>query len=330
MSTVLRVALLIAVSFRFTVSPQLVASEPILAGRDTPQGETYHVIAKVIYPNRVRDLSIQAELEPGPFTIPKGYVGTKLKYHWADPKTGLERDKLTGGTIYSTTQGRYVTEAKDDPNVVLYAGEYKVVCGGMPEATGVLTYTLIREDLVARPKPAESLGVGERMIDVVTWQAAPHSSYNPRLKATYRIRGGKVTGTIDQFVDPPKYDQGVTCDPMPTKGTFTGEINGNVITGKWEVKTGPHKMRFAAIPGTDYPNHDRTDTYSQSYDIRLVLKPDGTLSESMKGSGVSEWVWGPTAPNAIANERQSSTSNFEIPGKEIAEPLQGTWTERKT
>jgi len=37
-------------------------------------------------------------------------------------------------------------------------------------------------------------------------------------------------------------------------------------TGKWEVKTAPHNMHFAAKPGTDYPNHDSADTFSPSYE----------------------------------------------------------------
>jgi len=193
----------------------------------------------------------------------------------------------------------------------------------------VLTYRLIREDLVDRRKESDVPGPDERIIDVVTWASTPRSGYNPKLKATYRVRGGKVTGTIDQLVEPPKYEGGVTCDPLPTKGTFSGEISGNVITGKWEVKTGAHKMHFAARPGTDYPNFDRTDTWSQSYECRLTLNSDGTLRESMKGSGVVELVWGPTAPKPNANQRDSHRYEFEIPGKDFPEPIQGTWQERK-
>jgi hypothetical protein len=312
-----------------------VGAEPPPAARDTPKGELHDAVARVIYPNRIdpnrlSDPSIQAELEPGPFTIPEGYVVTKLRYHFADPKTGFEYDKVTATTIYSVTEHRYVKEAKNNPDIVLPAGEYKVVCGGFPEATGVLTYTLIREDLVDRPKEPRVAVPGERILDVETWLATARSpGYNPKLKATYHIRGGKVTGTIDQLVEPPKYDNGVTCDPFPTKGTFSGEMVGNVITGTWDVKTGAHKMHFSAIPGADYPNHNRTDTSSRTSEIRLVLNPDGTLSQSEKGSGVSESVWGPTAPKSIANQRSSTRYDFEIPGKDIPEPLQGSWKDRK-
>jgi hypothetical protein len=123
------------------------AGGPPPAARDTPQGELHSTVAKVIYPNGLVDPSIRAQLEPGPFTVPKGYVATKFRYHFADPKTGFEHDKVTATTIYSVKNRRYVAEAKDSPNIILPAGEYKVVCGGLPEATGVLTYSLIREDL---------------------------------------------------------------------------------------------------------------------------------------------------------------------------------------
>ena len=152
-SIVIRAVMVVATGVCSGVSTCSMAAEPAPAARDTPQGELHNAVAKVIYPNRIdpnglRDLSIQVQLEPGPFTIPKGYVVTKLRYRFADPKTGFEHDKITATTIYSVTERRYIKEAKDNPDIILPAGEYKVVCGGLPEATGVLTYTLIREDLV--------------------------------------------------------------------------------------------------------------------------------------------------------------------------------------
>lgn len=302
------------------------SAEPPPAPRDTPQGELHNVTARVGY--GFKSPYAFAELEPGPFTVPRGYVATKLIYRWEDSTTDRKNDRLTATTIYSVTRGGYVAEAKNNPDVVLPAGDYKLVCGGMAGASGVLTYRLIREDLVDRRKESDVPGPDERVIDVVTWASTPRGD-SSKLKATYRVRGGKVTGTIDQLVEPPKYEGGVTCDPLPTKGTFSGAMSGDVITGKWEVKTEAHKMHFRAIPGTDYPDHDRTDTWSQSYDCRLILNSDGSLRESVKGSGVTEWVWGPTAPKAIANQRDSLRYEFEIPGKDYPEPIQGTWQERK-
>lgn len=272
----------------------------------------------------------QAELDPGFFTVPEGYVATKLIYRWEDSKLDMKSDQIRANTVRSITKNKDIPEAKNNPNVVLPPGDYQVTCGGTPGAMGVLTYTLIPKDLVDRPQGPYVAVPGERIVDVETWLATPRTpDYNPKFKATYRIRGGKVTGTIDQLVEPPKYGNGVTCDPMPTKGTFRGEIVGNVITGKWEIKTGAHKMHFSAIAGSDYPNHDVTDTLSRTSETRLVLNPDGTLSLSEKGSGVSERVWGPTAPKSLANQRSSTRYDFEIPGKTSPEPLQGTWKDRK-
>ncbi len=154
-SIVISAVMVVATGVCSGVSTCSMAAEPAPAARDTPQGELHNAVAKVIYPNRIdpnglRDPSIQAQLEPGPFTIPKGYVFTKLRYHFSDPKTGFEHDKITATTIYSVTERRYIKEAKDNPDIILPAGDYKVVCGGLPEATGVLTYTLIREDLVKK------------------------------------------------------------------------------------------------------------------------------------------------------------------------------------
>lgn len=116
---VIRAAILVVTGICVGVPTCSMSAEPPPAARDTPQGELHNVVAKVIYPNRVdpnglRDLSIQAQLEPGPFTIPKGYVVTKLRYHFADPKTGFEHDKVTATTIYSVTERRYVKEAKNN------------------------------------------------------------------------------------------------------------------------------------------------------------------------------------------------------------------------
>ena len=310
------------------------AAEPKPAPRDTPQGELRNVVAKVIYPNEVRDLSRQAALEPGPFTVPKGYVVTRFIYHWEDPKTDRKNERLTATTIYSVTERRYVTEAKDNPNIILPAGEYKLVCGGLPEATGVLTYRLIREDLVDKPADQEPVSKGpatdkrERIFEVETWASKPNNiNYNPKFKAAYHIRDGSVTAKVDQILDPPNYGNGVSCDPIPVKGSFVGKLVGNVITGKWEVINGPYQMHFSPKAGTDYPAHDRTDVYKQNYEYRLTLNDDGSIQESAEGEGISDTQWGPTAPKAIANKRD--VFRWPIPPKEGSVSIQGTWTERK-
>ncbi len=289
-------------------------------------GTQHSVDARVIRPNRALDPSIQAELEPGPFTIPEGYKAVNLKFHRGDPKTGDESDVLRPGNIKCVKSKRPPVKADFKKGIELAAGEYLLIVGGFPGASGSLGYTLVPDDSDTPTKTEDKPAPGERIIDVVTWLGATDATYKPKTKATYRAKGGKVTGSIDQELEPPKYDNGVTCDPLPIKGTFSGTIAGNVITGKWEVTTAAHKMHF---PGIDGPDYDRTDTFQQTYESRLVLNQDGTVSETMKGSGVTECTWGPTAPKEIAGKCDKNTYEFAVPSEHVPQPMQGTWKERR-
>jgi hypothetical protein len=285
------------------------------------------VIARVGF--GYKDPFILAELEPGEFTIPQGYAATKLIYHWADPKSGRESEGLGARSIYSVTTKKAITPAKGQypAQLTLPPGEYRVVCGGMPGAMAVLTYTLIREDLVVQSDDvAADNKERARIIDVERWLETPKAkNYNPKLKATYQICGNQVTGSINQIIEPPEYDNGIACDPLPISGTFVGKIEKNIITGTWQVKTAEHKMHYPAMPGVHEQSYDRTDTFTQNFQIRLVLNQDETLRETSKGSGVTETVWGPTAHKELANVRDSSKYNFEISENEIT----GIWKARK-
>jgi len=298
------------------------AAPPPPAPRDTAAGELQTITASVIH--GTKDIFTQAELQPGPFTVPQGYVATKFEYHWVDPKTDLKNDRMTASTIYSMAEHRYLTEAKNNPDLVLKAGDYKLVCGGLPGAAGVLTYRLFKADAVRDEKPRP----GERIIDVETWVTDPAiKNYNPKFKATYFVRDGKVTGKIDQLVEAPKYDNGIWCDPMPTKGTFTGEFRDNTIRGTWEIKIAPHKMHFP--PHADAGAHERTDWNTMTYEATIALKADGTLAETCKGTGVSNWEWSATSPSGIAGKRDTHKFDITIPGEHCKEPMTGSWTERK-
>ena len=81
--------------------------------RDTPEGGSHNVVARVGYGDK--DPYVLAQLEPGPFTIPSGYVAKKLIYHWSDPKSGNESDTLTAATIYSVTEGKYLKDLEKPP-----------------------------------------------------------------------------------------------------------------------------------------------------------------------------------------------------------------------
>jgi hypothetical protein len=266
------------------------------------------------------DIFIRAEQVTGPFTVPKGCRATSFKYHFGDPQTDYESDKLRAGNI-RVIRGGYVGPDVGTAEFSLGPGDYVFVVGGLPGAVGTLSYVLER---------AESTDFttekGEHIIDVVTWSPL-NKEYNPKMEATYRIREGKVQGEVHQTLEPPKYDNGVTCDPMRVNGTFTGTITDNVITGKWQTKTAPHQMHF---PGLNGPPFDRTDSFTQTYESRLVLYSNATLSETMKGSGESEWEWGPTAPAGAPGDSKRGKDHYEfsVPGENHPQPMQGTWKTR--
>ena len=307
---------------------QVSAAAPGAEARRAPpvDSNTVHTITASVEYSTERRTGKHATLVPGEFTVPEGAVAGQFRYRWADPKTGRESDRITATTVYSVTQRRYMSELKDNPNATLPPGDYKLVVGGLPGAIGTLTYRLMPQ---ADP-PGPSANSGDRIIDVETWLTKPlQAGYNPKLKATYVIRQGQVTGTVDQLVEYPKYDDGVTRDPMPYKGTFTGRIEGNVITGKWDKEILPHKMRFPPPQGTNHPPHDRTDSVTMKYEIRLTLHPDGTVSETQKGQGETRLTFGPnTWSEEIRNQTKTHPFDIELPSKDIPDPLTGRWKER--
>lgn len=295
--------------------------------RPADSGTMHTVTASVEYSTE-RAAGKQAALSPGEFTVPEGCSAGRFRYRWADPKTGRTSDRLTATTVYSITQRRYMSELKDDPNAVLPPGKYKLVVGGQPGAVGTLTYRLTSP--ADRPSPPDPQArAGDRIIDVETWLSGPINDYNPKLKATYVVRREKVTGTMDQLVEPPKYGRGITCDPLPHTGTFTGRIEGNVIVGKWDIEILPYKMHFAPVPESNIPAYERTDSCVMNYEIRLTLHADGTVSQTCKGTIETRWEWGATAPVDLKVPPVDSLP-FEIPNEHIPDPLTGRWKERAT
>jgi len=282
--------------------------------------DTVRTVTATVEYSTERVTGKQAMLAPGEFKVPEGFSAGQFRYRWSDPKTGRENDRITATTVYSVTQRRYMSELKDDPNAVLPPGDYKLVVGGLPGAIGTLSYRLTPLADQARPPEQE----GERIIEVETWLTKPpYQDYNPKFKATYVVHQGRVTGTIDQLVEAPNYGNGMMVDPMPHKGTFIGQITGNVITGKWDVDILPHKTRIPG--GASRPAYDFTDSIKFKYEIRLTLNADGSVSESDKGTGETRRTWGPTAPPELANKTTSDTFNISIPGEDIADPLTGRW-----
>jgi hypothetical protein len=106
-----------------------------------PTGPVRTVDASVDYPTGDRGIGIQAEKQPGSFTIPKGLAGAKLQYEFFNPKSGRTLTKLNGRNIFSLTEHRYMDELDRNPDFELPPGDYKFVVGGEPGATGRLRYT---------------------------------------------------------------------------------------------------------------------------------------------------------------------------------------------
>jgi len=117
---------------------------------DKEKGTVHTVTASVGYPTNA-GVGIQAEKQPGSFTIPKGSQATKLKYSFADPKSDYTSTKLRGSNIYSVTEKRYMHELDHNPDFALPPGEYKFVVGGLPGAMGSLTYTVVSSTDVDPP-----------------------------------------------------------------------------------------------------------------------------------------------------------------------------------
>lgn len=85
---------------------------------------------------------VQAQLEPGEFTIPAGQKAVNLKYVWGDPGSGRQSTSLRKN-IYSVDRGVYMVDAAGKPLMELPAGKYRFVVGGGPGANGSLSWDLV-------------------------------------------------------------------------------------------------------------------------------------------------------------------------------------------
>jgi hypothetical protein len=264
---------------------------------------------------------IRAQQKTGPFTVPTGYRATSFKYHFADVQTGYESDKLRAGNIRALRGGHVGLDAGEE-GFSLGPGDYVFVVGGLPGAVGSLSYVLERAEDVAGTDVGTETKSGDRVIDVTTW--SPQSPES-KLTIVYFVHAGNVRGELDHAYEIPKSDTW-TCEPMRTKGTFTGTISGNVINGTWQCTLLPYRMHFFANATT--PAFDRVDSGKSTFQTRLVLYADGTVSETSKGGGTSVSDWGPTAPGDVAGKHLSSTYEVSIPGENHPEPLTGTWKNR--
>lgn len=140
-----------------------------LPNKANEQRTVHTVEASIGYPTNA-GIGIQAEKQPGEFTIPKGSKGTKLKYNFHDPKSDYSSTKLNGRNIYSVTEHRYMDELDKNPDFELPPGDYKFVVGGKPGASGTLTYTTVPSSDTKPPaKPPEEYSLGPDWLYIGVW-----------------------------------------------------------------------------------------------------------------------------------------------------------------
>ncbi len=192
-------------SHRPKTLPSLVAAAAVMGmaaittaepAKDTRDGRRYTVEARVEYAAN-SGTNIQAQLSPGEFNIPEGFYASDFRFSFGDVKTGKESDRIGPRTIYSVTEKRFVTEARNTPDFTLKPGTYRFSVGGTPGAVGTLSYTLRR----GVPPGQENDHLAEkadRIIEVTSWAAAaPEEKYTE----VYYIIGKNVVGRINQVLD---------------------------------------------------------------------------------------------------------------------------------
>ena len=88
---------------------------------------------------------INAQLNPGLFTVPAGMKAVNLKYNFNNPKTGFSSQTLGASNIYCVTTASYMVGPNGTGPTVLPAAQYKFVVGGSPGASGSLSYDLVAQ-----------------------------------------------------------------------------------------------------------------------------------------------------------------------------------------
>jgi len=113
---------------------------PTFAAEDKDEKTEKRSVSARVISSVGRGVGIRAEKVPGEFTVPEGCTAKNFKFKFHDPKSKVKLDKLTGSSIYSVTEGQYVSEAAENPDFELPPGKYKFVVGGRPGAYGSLSF----------------------------------------------------------------------------------------------------------------------------------------------------------------------------------------------
>ena len=243
------------------------------AAADEQKIERRSVSASVV--STVGDgVGIRAKKVPGEFTIPKGSTARNFRYTFHDPKKDLTLDKLTGGTIYSVTEGRYITEAAEGPNFELPPGEYKFVVGGGPGASGSLSFDVAPSDstsVVIKDGVPEADLPSNTTVSVVIW-GADRPEY--KLRWDFDIKNGVVTGTGEPD-SPPHPSPSIVNEKSDYK--FLGRVVNKRIKG-----IASQKLTWDAV---GHNGSRMSHVYEGEGKLELQLRIDHTVIGSETHSG---------------------------------------------
>ncbi len=208
--------------------------------------------------------SIRAKMVQSTFTIPKGYTAVDFQYNYYDPKKDVPLTKLGPRHIYSITEKRLITEAKDSKNLVLKPGKYRFSVGGLPGASGTLKFKLVPKEGGEEPTTAGKTPVPKSIPKTCTIKTVGWVAANPSDKWTVimHIKDGKVTAKNGE-------------------GSYQGVLKGNKIHGGWKWPTMWSK-------GVETLHPDGRSSYSGD---SFVTMEDGSVVKSHADESVFAGTW---------------------------------------
>jgi len=309
-------------SFGIAVAVLLLPPNTLLRGTEPAkplpayqaQGTTHTVQAGVGYPAGP-GIGIQAERQPGEFTIAKGSQATKLKYGFSDPKLDYTSTKLRGSNIYSVTEKRFMRELDSDPTFALPPGDYRFVVGGTPGATGTLSFTAVPESGTSLPPkppagPKNSSGRssppagfpkpgGEEVLlnlprdfDVRPTSVNPEEWIGRWKEMIFRFRGNRVT--VDH-----KFTMPVDNAGLKSQLHGTCRIQGEFVRGRLIGKGSFNYFNRDVDQGIDFAEFyaEAEVTGQANMDGRLVIPITWKLKHATgrdgKGQGPDKpMLWG--------------------------------------
>ena len=230
-----------------------------------------------------KGVGIRAEKVPGEFTIPEGMTATNFKYRFHDPKSKIKLDKLTGSSIYSITEKRYISEAASGPNFELPPGKYNFVVGGRPGAYGSLSFDVAPRDSTSvgtKGDPNSKIAGNRVKIDITVTAT---DSFNPGATTQKASCEAVVTRQGEQYVltfD----DSTLKMDGIPDDVIQMGLANMDSSETVWSLHLA-QKNAATTVSGTTRERATWTDPLESS--MKGYRRIDGTVSGQLNGRVLS-------------------------------------------